>query len=24
ETLVDHIEFDEGRDPVATKAWESV
>ncbi len=24
ETLVDHIEFDEGRDPVATKAWDSV
>ena len=24
ETLVDHIEFDEGRDPVGTKAWDSV
>ena len=24
DTIVDHIEFDEGRDPVATKAWESV
>ncbi len=24
ETLVDHIEFDEGRDPIATKAWDSV
>ena len=24
ETLIDHIEFDEGRDPVATRAWESV
>jgi hypothetical protein len=24
ETLVDHIEFDEGRDPVATKAWDTV
>lgn len=24
ETIVDHIEFDEGRDPVATRAWESV
>lgn len=24
ETLVDHIEYDEGRDPVATRAWESV
>ena len=24
ETVVDHIEFDEGRDPVATRAWESV
>lgn len=24
ETVVDHIEFDEGRDPVATKAWDSV
>jgi hypothetical protein len=24
ETIIDHIEFDEGRDPVATKAWESV
>ena len=24
ETLVDHIEYDEGRDPVATRAWDSV
>ncbi|HUG12375.1 MAG TPA: hypothetical protein VMM36_15265 [Opitutaceae bacterium] len=24
ETVVDHIEFDEDRDPVATKAWESI
>ena len=24
ETLVDHIEFDEGRDPVASRAWDSV
>lgn len=24
ETIIDHIEFDEGRDPVATKAWESI
>jgi hypothetical protein len=24
ETIVDHIEFDEGRDPVATKAWETI
>jgi hypothetical protein len=24
ETVVDHIEFDEGRDPVATKAWETI
>lgn len=24
ETLVDHIEFDEGRDPVAERAWEKV
>ncbi|HEY4299894.1 MAG TPA: DUF5069 domain-containing protein [Candidatus Didemnitutus sp.] len=24
ETLVDHIEFDEGRDPVATRAWDAV
>jgi len=24
ETLIDHIEFDEGRDPVATRAWDSV
>jgi hypothetical protein len=24
ETIIDHIEFDEGRDPVATRAWESV
>ncbi len=24
ETLVDHIEYDEGRDPVASRAWDSV
>jgi len=24
ETIIDHIEFDEGRDPVATQAWDSV
>ncbi|GAB1489059.1 hypothetical protein MASR2M8_15110 [Opitutaceae bacterium] len=24
ETVIDHIEFDEGRDPVATKAWENL
>jgi len=24
ETLVDHIEYDEGRDPVADRAWEGV
>ena len=24
ETLVDHIEYDEGRDPVTMRAWESV
>ena len=24
ETLVDHIEFDEGRDPVAERAWDKV
>ena len=24
ETIVDHIEYDEGLDPVATKAWNSV
>ncbi len=24
ETIVDHIEFDEGRDPVATRAWENI
>ncbi len=24
ETLVDHIEYDEGRDPVAERAWENV
>ena len=24
ETIVDHIEFDEGRDPVAIRAWDSV
>ena len=24
ETLIDHIEFDEGRDPVAARAWEQI
>jgi gluconokinase len=24
ETLVDHIEYDEGRDPVAARAWEGI
>lgn len=24
ETLIDHIEYDEGRDPVAERAWEKV
>jgi gluconokinase len=24
ETVIDHIEFDEGRDPVATRAWDQV
>ncbi len=24
ETLIDRIEFDEGRDPVATRAWEKI
>lgn len=24
ETLIDHIEYDEGRDPVATRAWDNV
>lgn len=24
ETIVDHIEFDEGRDPVTTRAWENI
>ncbi len=24
ETIADHIEFDEGRDPVAARAWENV
>jgi len=24
ETLVDHIEYDEGRDPVANRAWENI
>ena len=24
ETLIDHIEYDEGRDPVAIRAWDSV
>jgi gluconokinase len=24
ETLVDHIEFDEDRDPVASRAWDSI
>ena len=24
DTVIDHIEFDEGRDPVATRAWDTV
>ena len=24
ETLVDHIEYDEGRDPIATRPWEGI
>jgi hypothetical protein len=24
ETLIHHIEFDEGRDPVAARAWEKI
>lgn len=24
ETLVDHIEYDEGRDPIATRPWEDI
>lgn len=24
ETIIDHIEFDEGRDPVASRAWETI
>jgi gluconokinase len=24
ETIIDHIEYDEGRDPVAERAWEKV
>jgi len=24
ETLIDHIEFDEGRDPVGERAWEKI
>ena len=24
ETIVDHIEYDEGRDPVAERAWEKI
>lgn len=24
ETIIDHIEYDEGRDPLGTKAWEAV
>lgn len=24
QTIVDHIEYDEGRDPVAARAWENV
>jgi gluconokinase len=24
QTLIDHIEYDEGRDPVGTRAWEAV
>ena len=23
-TVIDHIEYDEGRDPVADRAWESI
>lgn len=23
-TIIDHIEYDEGRDPVATRAWETI
>ncbi|MFT3868338.1 MAG: DUF5069 domain-containing protein [Nibricoccus sp.] len=24
ETITDHIEYDEGRDPIATRAWENI
>jgi hypothetical protein len=24
ETIIDHIEYDEGRDPVAERAWEKI
>jgi hypothetical protein len=24
ETIIDHIEYDEGRDPVASRAWEAI
>ena len=24
ETIIDHIEYDEGRDPVAERAWEKL
>jgi gluconokinase len=24
ETVIDHIEYDEGRDPVAERAWDSI
>jgi gluconokinase len=24
ETIIDHIEYDEGRDPVATRSWETI
>ena len=24
ETIIDHIEYDEGRDPVAERAWDSI
>lgn len=24
ETIIDHIEYDEGRDPVASRAWENI
>jgi gluconokinase len=24
ETRIDHVEFDEGRDPVADRAWEKI